>query len=180
MEARTSESRLRGTRTRPSRWWLVLAALLIAVLATLVVKLSPLARMPVAVLARAPASCDLLRRPCTAALRDGGRVTLAIAPPGIPLVTPLTLEVWLAGMRAPERVEIGFRGVDMEMGYNRFALTAVPATEQTPAVVGDYYRGSGILPLCVRQRMRWEARVLLFEPERIRAAAFRFETRRGD
>ncbi|WP_328986089.1 hypothetical protein [Thiorhodovibrio winogradskyi] len=155
----------------------MLACLLLAVLATLVLKLRPLLHTPVATLVQAAASCDLGQRPCIAEFADGGQITLAIAPAGVPLVTPLQLDVRLARMSAPQRVEVDFRGVDMDMGHNRFALRAVVDPDQR-APASYSYRGDGILPICVRQRMWWEARVLLFEPEGIRAAAFRFETRR--
>ncbi|EIC20004.1 hypothetical protein Thi970DRAFT_03616 [Thiorhodovibrio frisius] len=158
----------------------MLACLLVAILATLVLKLRPLLQTPVAVLAQAPASCNLRQGPCTAEFADGGQVMLAIAPSGIPLVKPLQLKVRLARMRAPLRVEVDFRGVDMDMGYNRVVLEAVADPDERRAPDSHSYRGSGILPLCVRQRMLWEARVLLLEPEGIRAGAFRFETRRGD
>jgi hypothetical protein len=35
-----------------------------------------------------------------------------------------------------------------------------------------------MLPVCVRDRMTWEARVLLQFPQRLLAAPFRFETLR--
>lgn len=167
-------------QAKPSFWWWVLACLLVMVLATLVLKLRPLLHTPVDDLVHASASCDLRQAPCTAEFADGGQVRLAIAPAGIPLVTPLELEVRLARMPPPQRVEVDFRGVDMDMGYNRFVLTAPADQNQTPGGAGERYRGQGILPLCVRQRMWWEARVLLFEENRLRATAFRFETLSGD
>jgi hypothetical protein len=37
-----------------------------------------------------------------------------------------------------------------------------------------------MLPVCVRQRMTWEARVLLHYPQRMLAAPFRFDTLRPE
>lgn len=152
------------------RWWLILTALLGAVMLTLVVKLQPVLHPPVEGLARAPASCDLRQRACIARFPAGGQVQLAIKPSGIPLLTPLQLEVQLKALQAPQRVEIDFTGVDMEMGYNRVVLQATTEPGQ--------YQGTGILPVCVRQRMLWEARVLLWGAEGLQAAAFRFITQR--
>lgn len=151
-------------------WWLVLACLLGAILGTLAIKSRGIWEPPIAELAPAPASCDLRRGACTARFADGGRVSLLIEPTGIPLVKPLRLRALLQDMPPAPRVEVDFRGVDMDMGLNRFALEA---TAQPGA-----YQGTGMLPLCARQRMRWEARVLLFWADATRAAAFRFDTQR--
>jgi hypothetical protein len=153
-------------------WWALVMALLVAIALTLVVKLRPLLQTPVDLLARGPADCDLRQQGCTAEFADGGRLRLGITPAGIPLVQPLDIEVRLIGIEAPTRVEVDFSGLDMDMGYNRFPLDAAGET--------GLYRGGAMLPVCVRNRMLWEARVILFAPEQIRAAAFRFETRRSD
>lgn len=157
-----------------SFWWLLLGCLGAAILATLVLKWRAVTESPVVELARAPASCDLRQGACTARFvagaSGGGRVQLSIQPAEIPLVEPLRVRVRLIDMDRPRRVEIDFSGVDMNMGFNRVLLA--------PTGRAGSYVGTAMLPLCVRQRMQWEARVLLFEADRARAAAFRFETRR--
>lgn len=145
--------------------WLLLAAVLV----TLGLKGRAWLQTPIDELARAPANCDLRRQPCAVTFADGGRLELQITPVGIPLVHPLHLDVHLARLPVPDRVELDFSGVEMAMGYNRVALTGARRTGR--------FVGQGRLPVCVRDSMLWEARVLLYEGERIRAAAFQFTTR---
>jgi hypothetical protein len=151
-------------------WWLLLGCLVVAILATLVLKGRAITHIQVRELARAPASCDLHQGACTARFAAGGQVQLEIQPAEIPLVKPLRVQVQLADMDAPQRVELDFKGVDMDMGFNRFPLE--------PSARAGFYHGNAMLPLCVRQRMQWEARVLLLDADGTRAAAFRFETHR--
>jgi hypothetical protein len=106
------------------------------------------------------------RAACTVRFADGGTVTLDIRPRGIPTVQPLAIDVRLAGLPAPERVELDLAGVDMDMGFNRVPLR--PAAAEPTRWTGT--------PVCVRARMTWEARVLLHLPDGILAAPFRFDT----
>lgn len=112
--------------------------------------------------------CDLRAGPCTAVLPGGGGVSFEILPDEIPVLRPLGLNVRLEGMRA-HGVEIDFAGTEMNMGYNR-----VPLRQGAP----DLWQGQGMLPVCVRNRMEWEATVLLSTAEGLMAAPFRFETYR--
>jgi hypothetical protein len=121
-------------------------------------------------IARAPLNpdCELRKGACTVVFGDGGEVTLSIEPRTIPLVEPLRLTVTLSGLE-PKGVEVDFSGVDMNMGYNRVRLEAQ----------GDgRYAGRGILPVCVRARMTWEAKVLLAVDGGYLIAPFRFDTYR--
>lgn len=110
-------------------------------------------------------ACDLRQAPCEMELPNGGRLTFGIEPKTIPLLQPLKLQVAIAGMET-DLVEVDFAGIDMNMGYNRTALK------------GDAgrYQGEATLPVCVRSRMGWEAKVLLHTDLGIVAAPFRFET----
>ena len=110
--------------------------------------------------------CDLRQGPCTAVLPNGGKVALGLAPSTLPLLEPLAIEVRLDGLRA-FAVEVDFAGVDMNMGYNRPRLAAEGEGR---------YVGNTVLPVCVRQRMDWEARVLVRTPDGLMAAPFRFST----
>ena len=110
--------------------------------------------------------CDLRQGPCTAVLPNGGKVGLGLAPSTLPLLEPLAIEVRLDGLRA-FAVEVDFAGVGMNMGYNRPRLTAEGEGR---------YVGNTVLPVCVRQRMDWEARVLVRTPDGLMAAPFRFST----
>jgi hypothetical protein len=96
------------------------------------------------------ADCDLQRGACGATLPGGGRLTLAIAPRPIPLIEPLAIEVRVDGARS-RAVEVDFSSPDMYMGYNRRALEAAGA---------GVYAGKAVLPVCIRTRMAWRARVV--------------------
>jgi hypothetical protein len=111
-------------------------------------------------------SCDLQQGPCSAVIQGVGAVTLTIAPRPIPLVEPLELKVEtaVAGVR---EVDVDFSGVDMNMGYNRFRLKAADAGR---------HEGAGMLPVCVRNRMTWEAKVMLATDSVMYVVPFRFDT----
>lgn len=114
----------------------------------------------------APDDCDLQQQACRRQLPGGGELVLEITPRPIPLVTPLKLQVKVTG-REVQKVEVDFSGVTMNMGYNR------PRLQQ----VGEgVFEGEGFLPVCIRQRMDWEAKVLLHAPGEVIAVPFRFET----
>jgi hypothetical protein len=158
--------------TQPARHlialWAILAILLVTVLGVVVYKAWPLLYPQALALAPLNPDCRLREGPCTATFAEGGTVTLAIEPQGIPVLAPLTIGVDLAGLQALG-VELDFAGVDMNMGYNRVAL------EPT----GDgRYQGKGMLPVCVRDRMTWEAKVLVQTRAGLMVAPFRFETSR--
>ena len=85
-------------------------------------------------------------------------------------MVPLTLEVTVTESPATA-AWVDFVGVDMDMGFNRAPLR--------PAAAGRF-RGEGTIPVCVRDRMWWEARVVLKEGGKWFSAPFRFEVaRRG-
>jgi len=148
------------------RWlWGVVGLLAVVVAGLFAYKyLVPQHELPV-VSASLP-SCDVQQGPCTVSIDNVGSVTLTIAPRPIPLVEPLsfTIESAIPGVQV---AEIDFSGVDMNMGYNRFRLNAVAA---------DRYEGEGMLPVCVRNRMTWEAKVMLSTDSVTYVAPFRFDT----
>ena len=111
-------------------------------------------------------NCDLHSGACSRPLPGGGEIRFSIEPKEIPLTRPLQLEVTVSGL-AVDDVEIDFSGANMNMGYNRPHLKAVGQ---------GVFRGEGLLPVCVRQRMLWNARVLLYTSDGILAVPFQFET----
>lgn len=162
-------ARSRGDTAR--RWlWGLVALLAVAVLVTLGLRAWPLLHAPVSAWAVPEPACDPRAGPCTARFADGGMVTLDLLPRGIPSVTPLAASATLHGLLPPLRVELDLVGADMNMGYNRVSLT--------PTGEPDRYTGGAMLPVCVRERMLWEARVLLHYPDRLLAAPFRFVAER--
>ena len=156
------------TEGSPRPLWILVLLLALGVAATLVYKLWPLLHPPLTALAALDPGCDLRAAPCEARFAGGGRVRFWIAPSDIPVATPLQLGVELEGLRV-ERVEVDFVGVDMYMGFNRVTLR--------PLHQGRYM-GAGMLPVCVSERMTWEARVLIHTPDGLLAAPFRFDTSR--
>lgn len=110
--------------------------------------------------------CDLHSGSCELKIPGGGSVRFEVTPKSIPLLEPLTLDVAVTGIDV-DSVEVDFAGVSMNMGFNRTRLQA--------AEVGRY-SGSIILPVCVRNRMDWEAKVMVETDAGIIAAPFRFET----
>jgi len=110
--------------------------------------------------------CDLRQGPCAAELPGGGKVEFSILPRTIPLTKPLQLQVRVQGRKA-RKVEVDFSGVTMNMGYNRPRLQSVEEGR---------FEGEGLLPVCIRQRMDWEARVMLDTPEGLIIIPYRFET----
>ena len=114
-------------------------------------------------------ACDLRRGPCTATLPDGGRVRFELEPKTLPLLEPLAIDVRVEGLRV-HSVQVDFAGIGMNMGYNR--PTLAPDGE-------GHYVGSTVLPVCIRYRMDWEAKVLMRTAKGLLAAPFRFSTFKG-
>lgn len=112
--------------------------------------------------------CDLRAGSCTSKLPGGARISLAIKPESIPVIRPLRLDVKIEGIDA-DKVEVDLAGVDMNMGFNRVALEREGA---------GMFSGVGSLSVCVRDRMEWEARVLITTGKGVLAAPFRFITLR--
>ncbi len=102
--------------------------------------------------------CKLQLRSCAAALPGGGRMELSIAPRPIPILTPLSVEVTLTGIKA-RKVEVDFAGESMNMGFNRIELSAIK----------DRHAGKASLPVCVSGGMNWVVTVLI-ETDRQRIA----------
>jgi hypothetical protein len=110
-------------------------------------------------------SCNLNAGPCGAALPGGARMSLSIGPRPIPTVQTLDVRVSVTG-RQPDRVEVDFVGVGMNMAYNRPELKRQP---------DGSYTGQTMLPVCVTQRMRWQATVMLRRPAGNISIPFRFD-----
>jgi hypothetical protein len=148
--------------------WLVLGGLLAVIAGVAIHKVQPLLNPQPVLSAPLDPACDLRRGPCAALFPGGGELTFEILPSTIPVLTSLALRVAVQGLEA-RGVEVDFAGVDMNMGFNRVRLAEVG--------VGRY-SGEGMLPTCVRDRMAWEAKVLVEGPRGLVAAPFRFETSR--
>jgi hypothetical protein len=148
------------------RWlWGAAAGLAVVVAALFVFRMQQSdTQLPVVTAAIPP--CDLQQGPCSVVIEGLGPVTLTIAPRPIPLVEPLAFSVD-AGLPDVRSVAVDFSGVDMNMGYNRFVL---------PAAGSNRYEGEGMLPVCVRNRMTWEAKVMIETTNLMYVVPFRFDT----
>lgn len=146
--------------------WTTVALLTLALLLLVSYKLKDMLRPTIAVSAELDESCDLRKAACTSKLPGGGHVTFSISPNDIPILRPLQIDVKIDG-EAVSQVEIDFTGIGMDMGYNRPKLTAITKTQ---------FKGKAILPVCVRSKMDWEARVLLQTKRGLLMAPFRFYT----
>ncbi|MBU1723961.1 MAG: hypothetical protein KJ892_08945 [Gammaproteobacteria bacterium] len=108
--------------------------------------------------------CDLRQGSCTSILPQGGKVTFGIEPRTLPVLKPLALSVNVKGIKT-RRVEASFNGVDMNMGQNHADL---------PAAGEGKFNGMVTIPVCIRNGMEWEAKVLLHTPDGIIVAPYRF------
>ncbi len=119
-------------------------------------------------------SCDLQKSDCTLKWPEG-EVTLSITPRPIPLVKPIQIAVQLNSRSAsePEKqvqgVTVDFKGTTMNMGPNNVKLI-----ESSPNV----WTGSGMLPVCIRNQMEWQADVYLQTEQGIIIVPFIFVTRK--
>jgi hypothetical protein len=141
---------------------MILALILIGVIGY---KLSPLLLPKADVTVQPEPSCDLQRGECTAVLPQGGRLRFSLTPQPIPVTTPMTVSVAIAGMTA-DKVAVDFAGVDMSMGFNRQVLSTAGTGK---------YAGEAVLPVCVTGRMLWQATVLVESGGTRIAVPFRFE-----
>jgi hypothetical protein len=146
-----------------------IALLLFCIAAVVAYKLHNAAISSVELLAESDPECDLRKGSCSAALIGGGGIEFAIEPRSIPVMKPLRVSVKVSDIEA-ESVEIDFVGRGMEMGYNRTRLEKRSA---------GYFEGAAILPVCVLQRMPWEARLLLESDRGTIMAPFRFYTEKS-
>ncbi len=149
--------------------WVVFGALLIAVCAAALYRAWPMLFPEITASVAADPACDLRAGPCVSRVGDDASVSFAIEPREIPLVKPLQLRVELKGLDA-QQIEVDFSGVDMNMGFNRVKLERKRE---------GLFIGGGMLPVCVRDAMEWEARVLIHARQGISSVAYRFITVRA-
>lgn len=150
--------------------WLAAAGVFAAAAAGAIFVAWPLLNPSVVATAPLDPGCDLRRDACTSPLPGGAWVRLNLEPKTIPLLEPLTIDVHVEGLNALG-VEVDFAGVDMNMGYNRPRLIAAGS---------GHFVGKTVLPVCVRYRMDWEAKVLIRTAQGLIAAPFGFSTFKGN
>jgi hypothetical protein len=111
-------------------------------------------------------SCDLRLGECVSEMPGGGQVSLSITPDNLPVLRPLQLKVSVGDIPVSD-VQVDFVGINLQMGYIRSSLTAESDTD---------YIGDIVLPVCVRSKMDWEARVILRTDRGLLVAPYRFYT----
>ncbi len=146
--------------------WGVIGLLFAALAGVALYKAYPLLYPPVSVRAPLNPDCDLRAGPCTVTFPDGAKVRFDIEPRAIPVVKPLRIVAQLEGIDATA-VQVDFQGTDMNMGFNRAKLNAEG---------NGRFAGDGMLPVCVRDAMEWEAKVLIETRAGLMEAPFRFVT----
>ena len=110
-------------------------------------------------------SCDLHQGTCQSLFPGGSRVSLSIEPRPIKGLKPLQIQVQTEGIKT-QSVEVDFRGIGMNMGYNRPKLKRESEGN---------YSGTWVLAACALERMFWEATVLIKNDQGVMSAPFRFE-----
>lgn len=143
---------------------------LIALVVVVGYKLSPMLLPKADITVTPDIACDLQQQPCSVALPEGGVVELSMGTRPVPMVKPFEVQVAVHGL-VPDRVEVDFAGVDMNMGFNRPQLAARGEGQ---------YAGEATLPVCITGGMDWQATVLLETGSQRIAIPYRFSTGRHD
>jgi len=112
-------------------------------------------------------TCDLHKSDCHLELPGGGKVTLAINPRPIPLVSKLDIQVKVEGKQEVNSVLVDFQGTSMNMG---------PNTVMMKKLAEGQFSGNGMLPVCIRNSMEWQADVLIRTDAGTLSAPFIFIT----
>lgn len=141
---------------------IVVIGLLVAILAVVGYKLSPM-RSKSADVTLPVASCSPALQPCKITLPNGRTLDFSIEPRPVKPLQPLLLKVTIEATET-RSVDVDFNGTDMDMGYNRVSL----AKDQ------HGFSGQAMLPVCVTGTMTWTATVLLTTPTQRIAVPFQF------
>ena len=138
--------------------------LLIALVVVIGYKFSPLLLPRADVVVHPDPACNLQRQACRVQLPAGASVELVMGTRPVPMVKPFMVELRAGGF-LPQRVEVDFAGVDMNMGLNRPQLVAR----------GDgLFSGEVTLPVCITGAMDWQVTVLIEHGSERIAIPYRF------
>ena len=160
----TSSTDSTSKPARRQRWlYVTIAILLLPIAASVYLSVSD---SDIKTTAALNTSCDLHHGPCQSVFLGGGKVTLSIEPRPIAALKPLHIRVLTEDIDASS-VAVDFRGVNMNMGYNR------PQLKQAGP---GQYTGTWVLASCGLERMVWEATVIIETAKTKMAAPFRLET----
>ncbi|MCK5813801.1 MAG: hypothetical protein KAH03_06070 [Cocleimonas sp.] len=155
-----------SNKNKSEHLWTVVALLGFVIILIIGYKIKASMSPQITATAELEASCDLRQEKCLSKLPGGGTVSLLITPNTLPILHPLALTVDVDGVKV-SMIEVDFIGIDMDMGYNRSKLDKVD---------DHHFKGKAVIPVCVRSKMEWEARVLLQTEKGLLMAPFRFYT----
>ncbi len=96
------------------------------------------------------AGCNIVQHACPASI-PGGVVALRLLAPSSTLAGPFQVSLATQGI-TPDKVEIDFAGVGMDMGPSRTTLK--PASD-------GHYTTETRLPVCITGAMQWRATVVV-------------------
>jgi hypothetical protein len=144
--------------------------LLIALVVVVGYKYSPLLLPRADFVVQPDPACDLQRQACRVQLPAGGSIELAMGTRPVPMVKPFMVEVTASGL-APDRVEVDFAGIDMNMGLNR---------PQLAARGNGLFSGEATLPVCITGAMDWQVTVLIQRGGERIAIPYRFSSQSHD
>lgn len=146
--------------------WIVVGILLIAVVALLVYLQFFQQRQEIIERAELNLKCQTAGFPCSVNLKGGGSVQLTISPQPVEVMKPLTVHIKLNQITV-KRVSAQFNGVGMNMGMNRYIFNKES---------DGSFMATVTLPVCIRNRMEWDAEVSLETEQGIIIAPYKFET----
>jgi hypothetical protein len=144
----------------------LIGILLIALVVVVGYKLSPLLLPRADVVVHPDPACNLQRQACRVALPSGASIELAMGTRPVPMVKPFMVEVTASGF-TPQRVEVDFAGIDMNMGLNR---------PQLAARGNGLFTGEATLPVCITGAMDWQVTVLIDHGSERIAIPYRFSS----
>ena len=159
-------SPLNSKKSSTGNLWLLIAVLMFLMLLLLGYQFKYRFAPDVSAIATLDKSCDLHKGECWSDLPSGGQVSFAINPKSIPVLQPLEFTVEIRDINVAT-ISVDLVGINMDMGYNHVNLERMGK---------NLFKGTSIIPICVRDKMEWEARVFLQKDQTLLMAPFRFYT----
>jgi hypothetical protein len=111
-------------------------------------------------------NCNLNSNECRSTIENKGEIIFSITPRPIPLVSHLSLIV-KSNLKNILQVTVDFKGIDIDMGPNQVTLKANQNRN---------FHGKGMLPVCIRRSMNWQALVYIKTSDGLYMAPYIFET----
>ena len=152
--------------TRHRQSWIAVASVL-AILAT-AQGCGSWRQPPISTGSVADPSCRIDATACEAVFSDGTAVSLSIEQSPPRPLEPLDFRAEVTGM-VPGEVTVELAGITMNMGPNRIELKYAGT---------GVFEGQGMVPVCIRDRMEWQAIVRMETRVGVYEVPFRFHVSR--